>query len=73
MPTYKEIQYHVRRTQSFVPKTCWIADVKATYGLTTRIATNRADPRSRKHPCPTEKRAALEDAMRELGVFDETG
>jgi hypothetical protein len=69
MPTYKEIQDHVHRTRSFVPKTCWIADVKAAHGLTTRIATNRADPDSRKHPCPMENRVALEDAMREIGAL----
>lgn len=31
MATYKEIQDHVRHTRNFVPKTCWIADIKAAH------------------------------------------
>jgi hypothetical protein len=69
MPTYKEIQDYVRRTRSFVPKTCWIADVKAAHSLTTRTAPNRSDPGARKHPCPPRKRHALETAMREIGAL----
>lgn len=69
MPTYKQIQNHVRTTLGFVPKPCWIAHIKSDYGLTTRVAPNRADPNARMHPCPPEKRAVLEAAMRELGIF----
>ncbi len=69
MPTYKEIQDHVRATRSFVPKTCWIADVLAEHGLTTRQAPNRADPNVRQYPCPAEKREALTSAMREIGAL----
>ncbi|TPI77686.1 hypothetical protein FJ425_03665 [Mesorhizobium sp. B2-7-2] len=66
MPTYNEIQDYV---PSFVPKTCWIADIKAAHGLTTRRAANRADPGSRMHSCPPDKRVALEAAMREVGAL----
>lgn len=69
MATYKQIQEHVRKTRNFVPKTCWIADIKAEHGLTTRQAPNRANPQDRKHPCPADKREGLTAAMRELGVF----
>lgn len=69
MPTYRQIQDHTRSTHGFMPKTCWIAHIKSDYGLTDRQAPNRADARSRIHPCPPEKRAALEAAMRELGAL----
>jgi hypothetical protein len=69
VPTYQQVQDHVRGTRSFVPKTCWIADVKAAHGMTNRVAANRADPASRTHPCPIEKRAALENPMREIGAL----
>lgn len=69
MPTYRQITDHVRQTRNFVPKPCWIAHIKADYGLTTRIAYNRQDPRYRTNPCPPDKRKALESAMRELGAW----
>jgi len=31
LPTYKQIQDHVRATRSFAPKTCWIADLLAEH------------------------------------------
>ncbi|TIM23119.1 MAG: hypothetical protein E5Y74_07165 [Mesorhizobium sp.] len=65
MPTYKQIQNHVRATRSFVPKTCWIADILAEHGLTKRMAPNRIHPASRMHPCPAAKRNELIAAMRE--------
>ncbi len=40
MATYKEIENYVRSNFGFVPKTCWIADVKSSFGLTKRIAYN---------------------------------
>ncbi len=69
MATYKEIQERVRRTDGFTPKTCWIADIKAQHGLTTREAPNRMDGSGRKHPCPRNKRSAIEAAMRHLGMI----
>ncbi|RVD55415.1 hypothetical protein EN828_25305 [Mesorhizobium sp. M2D.F.Ca.ET.185.01.1.1] len=69
MPTYKEIQDYVRVTRSFVPKTCWIANILAEHGLTKRVAANRTNPDSRMHPCPAAKREALTAAMQELGAL----
>jgi len=68
MPTYKQIQEHVRRTRGFVPKTCWIAHVLAEHGLTKRQAINRLNPERREHPCPEHRRSDIETALRELGV-----
>lgn len=70
MPTYKEIQTHTRSNYGFVPKTCWIAHVKADYGLTKRNAPNRQDAGNRLHPCPPSRRSDLEASMRELGILN---
>ena len=64
MATYKAIAERVKKQAGFVPKTCWIADIKSQHGLTTRQAPNRFDPNSREHPCPPDKRIAIESAMR---------
>jgi hypothetical protein len=50
----------------FVPKACWIAHVKSEFGLT---APNRLEVKSRKYPCPPEKRPVIVEAMRRLGVI----
>lgn len=66
MATYKEIDAYVRSNFGFVPKTCWIADVKNSFGLTKRIAYNRHNPNNRTHPCPTDKRQFIIKAMKSL-------
>lgn len=67
MATYKDIQAHVRSVNGFVPKTCWIAHVMADHGLTRRQAANRHDHLVRTHPCPLDKRPAIEAALRHFG------
>ena len=69
MATYDAIAKHIRQTKGFTVKTCWIADVKAAHGLTTRIANNRADASKRKHPCPQDKRPVIEHALRHFGML----
>lgn len=69
MSIYREIQAEVKRTSGLVPKTCWIAHVLSDHGLTRRQAWNRVDPSARKHPCPSAKRPAIEQALRRLGVM----
>ncbi len=64
MATYMQIQKRVKNISGFVPKTCWIAHIKDDYGLTMRIAKNRINENMRKHPCPANKREAIEDALR---------
>ena len=59
MATYKTIQAEAKRQLGFVPKTCWIADIKAELGLMSRLAANRVDPNGRRHPCPPAKRPGL--------------
>jgi hypothetical protein len=67
MATYKQIQTYVKNHFGFVPKTCWIADVKNSFGLTTRVAANRHDLKNRTHHCPNEKRSFVMEAMKALG------
>jgi hypothetical protein len=69
MATYRDIQERVKSTHGFVPKTCWIADLKSKHGLTTRKAPNR-QPGGRAYPCPPEKRPAIEAAFRHFGLLD---
>jgi|HubBroStandDraft_1064217.scaffolds.fasta_scaffold301512_2 hypothetical protein len=68
-PTYADIANEVQRLGGFVPKTCWIAHVKSDFGLTGRVAPNRIDAKSRKYPCPSEKRRVIVEAMRRLGMI----
>jgi hypothetical protein len=62
MATYKEIQDYVKNKYGFVPKTCWIADVREICGLPVRKAGNRSGERS--NPCPPEKIEAIKDAFK---------
>jgi hypothetical protein len=66
MPTYKAIQREVRITSGLVPKTCEIAHVLELLGQRPRIAPNRINPNVRRYPCPTEKQAAIVEALRKL-------
>lgn len=69
MATYREIIDRVRRTDGFVAQTCWIADVKASYGLTRGASPNRIDPAGKVKPCPPAKRAAIEKALIHFGMI----
>jgi hypothetical protein len=68
MATYRQIVERVRATDNFVPKTCWIADVKAGYGLTRGIAANRSSTKVRAFPCPASKRSAIIKALQHFGM-----
>ena len=54
MATYKDIQKYVRKQYGYMPKTCWIADVKDQAGIPIREAPNRSGP-DRKNPCPPRR------------------
>lgn len=68
MATYKQIQAHIRETEGYVPQTCWIAHVKSVHGLATRIAPNRISS-SRVKPCPPDKKADIEAALRHFDMI----
>lgn len=63
MATYREIIDRVRQTDGFVAQTCWIADVKASHGLTRGPSPNRIGPDRKVKPSPPERRAAIERAL----------
>lgn len=67
MATYRQIQDFIRSRYGYVAKTCWIADVKSQYGLTSRQAPNRLSASERKHPCPLAKQSDIETALRHFG------
>jgi hypothetical protein len=69
MATYLQIQEHVEKANGFVPKTCWIADVKNQYGLTKRVAPNRQSLLRRKHPCPAVRRDAIVCALKHFNMI----
>lgn len=69
MASYRMIQYRVKAQAGFVPQTCWIAHVKAERGLTRGKAPNRIDPDARAKPCPPDKRAGIEAALRHFGII----
>tara|TARA_R110000751_G_scaffold220432_2_gene323095 strand:+ start:9173 stop:9382 length:210 start_codon:yes stop_codon:yes gene_type:complete len=69
MATYKQIQAWIKENYGFTAKTCWIAHIKAENGKTDRLAPNRIDPLERKHPCPPQKRRAVEEALRHFSII----
>ena len=68
MATYKEIQSWVKQNYGFVPKTCWIAEVKEISGLPVRKAHNQKGA-ERLHPCPYEKANPIRAALRHFGMI----
>lgn len=69
MATYRQIIDWIRINEGFTPQTCWIADVKASHGLTSRTAPNRLDPAQKVKPCPAAKWAAIERALKHFGML----
>ena len=65
MATYRTTQRMVKEQSGFVPKTCWIADVKEQLGFPVRRAHNRVT-HDRSNPCPPERRAAIGRAIKAL-------
>lgn len=65
VPTYRTVQDAVRRDYGFLPKTCWIADVKERMGFPMREAPNRHGA-DRTYPCPESKREVIAQVIRRL-------
>jgi len=63
MPTIKQIQNYVKNKYGYLPKSCWIADVKEQMGIEVKIAHNRENEMYRKHPCPKNKIEQLKEAI----------
>ena len=69
MATYKEIQKYTKEKYNLSVKSCWIADIKNEYGLTTRQAPNRINESIRTNPCPSNKRGMVIDALEHYGMI----
>ena len=69
MATDHQIQKFVQRHHGFVPKKGWIAHVKEVHGVATLREANRARRDRDIEPCPSEKREAIEEALRHFGVI----
>lgn len=68
MATYRQIQQYVKERFGFVPKHCWIADVKEQAELSVRRAWNRAGD-ERLNPCPPDKVEAILNAFRHFRMI----
>ena len=69
MATYSMIDRWVRDNAGFATQPCWIAHVKADFGLTRGRAPNRQDPHRRVKPCPHAKRAWIVRALQHFGMI----
>ena len=65
--TYGQIQVYCRSNYGFIPQTCWIADVLADLGMTSRQAPNRKDALQPTKPCPPDRRMAIFEAIERAG------
>jgi hypothetical protein len=69
MATYRDIQDYIRDRYGFAAQSCWIAHVKELSGLPIRHAPNRQQRGQRVKPCPTDKVAPIQEALRHFGVL----
>ena len=69
MATYREISAWTKANLGFGAQTCWIADVKDTFGLTRGNAPNRVSSTNKVKPCPADKRPGIEAALRHFGMI----
>jgi hypothetical protein len=69
MATYFQIIERVKASCGRAPKTCHVADVKASFGLTHGTAPNRINSGSRAYPCPADMRPHIEDALRHFRMI----
>ena len=62
MDKYDEISKYVKNKYGFVPKPCWIADVKEMLGLPLQKG-RKFKAEKRKYPCPPEKIDIIKKAI----------
>ena len=71
-PTYKQIQAYVLETHGLKVSPLYIANVKDEFGLEKQFSYEEAGMSAKKRPnCPSEKRAAIIDALIHIGMLDE--
>ena len=69
MATDAEIQKFVQRHHGFIPNKGWIVHVKEVHGIPTLRGANRARRDRGIAPCPSDKREAIEEALRHFGMM----
>ena len=67
-PTYEQIKDYVQKTHGMKVSSLYVAQMKAECGLETQ-ADRSGDKKQPK--CPPEKREAILDAFRHLGLIGE--
>lgn len=71
-PTYKQIQAYVLETHGLKVSPLYIANVKDEFGLEKQFSYEEAGMSAKKRPnCPSEKRAAIIDALIHFVMLDE--
>jgi hypothetical protein len=66
--TYRDLRAHAYARPGFSTRTGWIAHVKELSGLPLRRTHNRHGT-ERVDPCPSERRGAIEEALRHFRVI----
>ena len=70
-PTYKQIQEYVLKNHGLKVSSLYIANLKDELGLDKQFLYEEAEMSAEKRPkCPPEKREAILDAFRHLGMID---
>ena len=71
MISYDDIKDYVYEKYGFIPKSCWIADVKEECGLPVKVYPQRkaTETNSRSHPCPDKRREPIKDALRHFKMI----
>lgn len=66
MPTYKQIENYVKNKYGYLPKSCWISDVKRQMGYNVKNAHNRKNEMFIKNKCPNNKINDIKEAIKIL-------
>ena len=67
--SYRRIKEIVKQNTGLSVSSLYIAQVKEAYGIKERDCYNRGNGSGRVPQCPEAKRAAIEDALREVGLL----
>ena len=67
--TYREIQHYIEETYGFVPHPSWIAQVKEAHNI--NLVRNQSERKgiNRANPCPRNKIASVEEALKHFGMI----
>lgn len=69
MASYDEIKDYCYENYGFIPKSCWIADMKQKCGIPVRISPQRKTPDSPAYPCPQNRQKAIIEAFQHFKML----